>query len=98
MLYLFQVVCECCEGAEPGPAMDRLLRRMRDGALSEGGLLTLLHAVLEKDPSLHSPQLLSLLEEMERQAQQGNIQTGGTSERAEVCVCGRRRASWLVVD
>uniref|UniRef100_UPI003AACE0C4 zinc finger and BTB domain-containing protein 40 n=1 Tax=Centroberyx gerrardi TaxID=166262 RepID=UPI003AACE0C4 len=67
-----QVVCQCCEQADPGPAMERLISRMGEGVLSEAGVLTLLHTVQQKAPSSFPPRLLLLLEEVERQTQQGD--------------------------
>ncbi|KAM4625674.1 zinc finger and BTB domain-containing protein 40 isoform 2-T2 [Polymixia lowei] len=66
-----EVVSECFRGDDPGPALKRLMTGLRDGVLSEEGLLTLLRTVQEKSPSACPPRLLSLLEEAEGQTHQG---------------------------
>ncbi|KAM3878078.1 zinc finger and BTB domain-containing protein 40 [Diretmus argenteus] len=73
-----QVVCQCCEEAEPGPAVERLISSVREGNLSEDGLLTLLHAVQQKAPSSFLPRLLSLLEETPHG---GGWETGADAEQ-----------------
>ncbi|XP_071403644.1 zinc finger and BTB domain-containing protein 40 [Centroberyx affinis] len=77
-----RVVCQCCEQADPGPATERLMSRVREGVLSEAGVLTLLRTVRQKAPSSFPPRLLSLLEEVERQTQQGDgWETAAASEQ-----------------
>ncbi|XP_054472521.1 zinc finger and BTB domain-containing protein 40 isoform X2 [Anoplopoma fimbria] len=78
-----QVVCQCCEEeADPRSAMERLVSRVKEGQLSEGALLRLLQAVQLKAPSSFPSSLLSLVEEVERNAQQPKAtQTGVDSEK-----------------
>uniref|UniRef100_A0A8C2XDF9 Zinc finger and BTB domain containing 40 n=1 Tax=Cyclopterus lumpus TaxID=8103 RepID=A0A8C2XDF9_CYCLU len=77
-----QVVAQCCEEeeeADPRLALERLVSRVKEGQLSEGAVLRLLHAVQQKAAF---PSLLSLVEEVERNSQrpEGN-QTGVESEK-----------------
>ncbi|XP_069559355.1 zinc finger and BTB domain-containing protein 40 [Brachyistius frenatus] len=81
-----QVVCECCEEADPSAVMEKLLNRVKEGRLSEAALLKLLRAVQQKDSSSFPAALLSLLEEVEKNAEQpdgkqtGEQQNHTTSE------------------
>ncbi|XP_038551698.1 zinc finger and BTB domain-containing protein 40 isoform X1 [Micropterus salmoides] len=72
-----QVVCQCCEEADPSSALEKLMSRVKEGQLSEGGLLRLLRTVQQKAPSSFPTPLLSLVEETEGNTQEpeGN-QTG----------------------
>ncbi|XP_023280417.1 zinc finger and BTB domain-containing protein 40 [Seriola lalandi dorsalis] len=67
-----QVVCKCCEEADPHSALETLMSRMREGQLSERSLVTLLRSVQQKAPSSFLPSLVSLLEEVERSTQEPN--------------------------
>lgn len=76
-----QVVYQCCEEGDPSSTLETLMSRVKEGQLSEGGLLRLLRTVQQKAPSSFPPPLRSLLEEVEGNTQepQGN-QTGGKEE------------------
>ncbi|XP_068170955.1 zinc finger and BTB domain-containing protein 40 isoform X2 [Antennarius striatus] len=60
-----QVVCRCCEEAEPSAALEKLMSGVKDGQLSGAALLSLLRAIQEKAASCFPPSLLPLLEEPE---------------------------------
>ncbi|XP_064161583.1 zinc finger and BTB domain-containing protein 40 [Anguilla rostrata] len=47
-----KVVQECCGGADPREAAERLVTRVEEGELSEGGLLRVLQALEHSSPSL----------------------------------------------
>ncbi|XP_040015093.1 zinc finger and BTB domain-containing protein 40 isoform X2 [Xiphias gladius] len=76
-----QVVCQCCEEADPSSALEKLMSRVKEGQLSEGVLFRLLQTVQHKASSSFPPSLVSLLEEVERNTQEPNIgQTKANSE------------------
>lgn len=58
-----QLVCECCEEADPYPALEKLLSLVREEQLSEAALLTLLLTLQQQAPSSFPSPLLPLLEE-----------------------------------
>ncbi|XP_034080086.1 zinc finger and BTB domain-containing protein 40 isoform X2 [Gymnodraco acuticeps] len=58
-----QLVCECCEEADPYPALEKLLSLVREEQLSETVLLTLLLTLQQQAPSSFPSPLLPLLEE-----------------------------------
>ncbi|XP_030585289.1 zinc finger and BTB domain-containing protein 40 isoform X1 [Archocentrus centrarchus] len=72
-----QVVCQCCEEADPSPVLEKLMSKVKEGQISQEGLIKLLRTVKQKASSFFPTQLLSLLEEGENNIQQrdGN-QTG----------------------
>ncbi|XP_034724150.1 zinc finger and BTB domain-containing protein 40 isoform X3 [Etheostoma cragini] len=76
-----QVVCECCEEADPSSVLEKLLSRVEEGQLSEGAIVSLLRTVRKKAPSTFPTPLLSLLGEVERDTPEphGN-QTAGKEE------------------
>lgn len=65
-----QVVCECCEEADPSSALEKLMSRVKEGQLSEGALLRLLRTAQQKAPSSFPTPLLSLVEEVEGSTQE----------------------------
>ncbi|XP_044068624.1 zinc finger and BTB domain-containing protein 40 isoform X2 [Siniperca chuatsi] len=77
-----QVVCQCCDEADPSSALEKLMSRMKEGQFSEGALLRLLRTVQQKAPSSFPTPLLSLVEEVEGNTQEpeGN-QTGVDSRK-----------------
>ncbi|XP_041639925.1 zinc finger and BTB domain-containing protein 40 isoform X2 [Cheilinus undulatus] len=77
-----QVVCECCEEAEPSSAVEKLMSRVKEGQLSEGALIKLLHSVQQKSPSSFPSELLILMEEVEGDSQEPEEnQSGVDSEK-----------------
>lgn len=56
-----EVVSKCCEIGDPGLSVERLLEKAKEGALSEVGLIAVLHAVQETAPAPY-PRLMQLLE------------------------------------
>ncbi|XP_068598823.1 zinc finger and BTB domain-containing protein 40 [Brachionichthys hirsutus] len=62
-----RVVCRCCEGADPGSALEKLMSRVKDGRLRGAALLSLLRAVQREAASCFPPSLLPLLEEAEEE-------------------------------
>ncbi|XP_040890162.1 zinc finger and BTB domain-containing protein 40 [Toxotes jaculatrix] len=64
-----QVVCQCCEEADPSSAVEKLMSRVKAGQLSEGDLFRLLRTVHQETSSSFPPSLASLLEEVERNSQ-----------------------------
>ncbi|XP_041803755.1 zinc finger and BTB domain-containing protein 40 [Chelmon rostratus] len=77
-----QVVCQCCEEADPSSALEKLMSRVKEGRLSDGALVRLLRTVQQKAPSSFPTPLLSLLEEEEGNTQgpEGN-QSADDSEK-----------------
>ncbi|XP_070759034.1 zinc finger and BTB domain-containing protein 40 [Enoplosus armatus] len=73
-----QVVCRCCEEADPSSALEALMSRVKEGQLGEGALLRLLRAAQQKAPSSFPTPLLSLVEEAEGRTREseGGAQTG----------------------
>lgn len=73
-----QVVCQCCEEADPSSALEKLMSRVKEGRLSDGALVRLLRTVQQKAPSSFPTPLLSLLEEEEGNTQgpEGNQSAG----------------------
>ncbi|KAM9362137.1 zinc finger and BTB domain-containing protein 40 [Symphorus nematophorus] len=65
-----QVVCECCEEADPSSALEKLLSRVKEGQLSETAVLRLLRTVQQEAPSSFPTALLPLLEEEEENMQE----------------------------
>ncbi|KAM8757821.1 zinc finger and BTB domain-containing protein 40 isoform 2-T4 [Acanthopagrus schlegelii] len=65
-----QVVCHCCEEADPSSALEELMTRVREEQLGEGALLRLLRTVQQKSPSSFPTPLLALLKEEERNTQE----------------------------
>uniref|UniRef100_A0A1A8CPH7 Zinc finger and BTB domain containing 40 n=1 Tax=Nothobranchius kadleci TaxID=1051664 RepID=A0A1A8CPH7_NOTKA len=57
-----QVLRECCEEGEPSLALEKLMSRLRDGAISEPRLIQLLQAVQQKTLASFPTLLLPLLE------------------------------------
>ncbi|XP_070707799.1 zinc finger and BTB domain-containing protein 40 [Pempheris klunzingeri] len=77
-----QVVCQCCEEAEPSSALEKLMSRVKEGQLSEGALLRLLRTVRQQAPSSLPSALLSLVEEVEGNTQEPEeSQDGVDSEK-----------------
>ncbi|XP_063766346.1 zinc finger and BTB domain-containing protein 40 isoform X2 [Eleginops maclovinus] len=66
-----QLVCECCEEADPRSVLEKLLSRVRDEQLSEAGLLTLLLTLQQQAPSSFPCPLLPLLEEAQKRLPAG---------------------------
>ena len=81
-----QVVCECCEEADPSSVLEKLLSRVKEGQLSEEAIVSLLRTVRQKAPSSFPTPLLSLLGEADRDTPEphGN-QTAGKEGH---CVSG----------
>ncbi|KAM7006381.1 LOW QUALITY PROTEIN: zinc finger and BTB domain-containing protein 40 [Tautogolabrus adspersus] len=76
-----QVVCECCEEAEPSSALEKLMSKVKEGQLSEGSLITLLRSVQQEAPSSFPTPLLALLEEAEENSHEAEEnQSGGNEE------------------
>ncbi|KAF3689401.1 Zinc finger and BTB domain-containing protein 40 [Channa argus] len=65
-----QIVCECCEEADPSAALEKLMSRVTAGQLSEAELMKLLQTVQQNASSSFPPSLVSLLEEVERNTQE----------------------------
>lgn len=83
LFLLPQVVCECCEEADPSSALDKLMRRVEEEQLSEGMLFRLLRTVQKVAASSFPPSLVPLLEELERNSQESDSsQAGGKKERS----------------
>lgn len=81
---LFQVVCQCCEEADPSSVSEKLMSKVKEGQIGEEGLIKLLRTVKQKASSSCPTQLLPLLEELERSVgQPGGSQTGGKDEHRE---------------
>ncbi|KAM7402792.1 hypothetical protein PAMP_018003 [Pampus punctatissimus] len=77
-----QVVCDCCEEADCSSVMEKLMSRVKEGLISEGALLRLLHDVQQKAPSSFPTPLLPLLEEVEKNTQEPDrSQTGADSKQ-----------------
>ncbi|TKS70559.1 Zinc finger and BTB domain-containing protein 40 [Collichthys lucidus] len=76
-----QVVCQCCEEADPSSVMEKLMSAVKEEQLSEAALLRLLRTVQQKTSSSFPTPLLSLLDEVEGNMQEpeGN-QTWGKEE------------------
>uniref|UniRef100_A0A3Q0RM97 Zinc finger and BTB domain containing 40 n=1 Tax=Amphilophus citrinellus TaxID=61819 RepID=A0A3Q0RM97_AMPCI len=93
----FQVVCQCCEEADPSPVLEKLMSKVKEGQISQEGLIKLLRTVKQKASSFFPTQLLSLLEEGENNIQQrdGN-QTGGKDEYFD-CDCWEKTTMNVVV-
>uniref|UniRef100_A0A671W693 Zinc finger and BTB domain containing 40 n=1 Tax=Sparus aurata TaxID=8175 RepID=A0A671W693_SPAAU len=75
-VHFCQVVCHCCEEADPRSALEKLMSRVKEEQLDEGALLRLLRTVQEKAPSSFPTPLLALLkeEEEEEEEEEGNTQ------------------------
>lgn len=71
-----QVVCQYCEEADPSAALEKLMSRVKEGVLSEGGLVKLLRSVQQTAPSSFPSSLDSLLEEVERSTQEPSKDQG----------------------
>lgn len=67
---LFQVVCQCCEEADPSSVSEKLMSKVKEGQIGEEGLIKLLRTAKQKASSSCPTQLLPLLEELERSARQ----------------------------
>nr|XP_033482541.1 zinc finger and BTB domain-containing protein 40 isoform X1 [Epinephelus lanceolatus] len=65
-----QIVCQCCEEADPSSALKNLMSRVKEGQLSEEALLNLLRTVEQKAPNSFPTPLLSLVEEVEKNTQE----------------------------
>ncbi|XP_034549234.1 zinc finger and BTB domain-containing protein 40 isoform X2 [Notolabrus celidotus] len=76
-----QVVCECCEDAEPSSALENLMSRVKEGPLSERSLIRLLRSVQQNASSSFPTELLSLLEEAEQTSEDAEENQGGDSEK-----------------
>ncbi|KAM6980694.1 zinc finger and BTB domain-containing protein 40 [Aplochiton taeniatus] len=77
-----EIVFECCKEADPGSVVGRLLTSVREGTLSQEGLLTVLWAVQEKAPS-PCQRLLPLLEEIQTHGQQEATEEEGEEDDLE---------------
>lgn len=78
---LFQVVCQCCEEADPSSVLEKLMSKVKEGQMGEEGLIKLLRTVKQSASSSYPTQLLPLLEELERSMRQpDDSQTGGKDE------------------
>lgn len=82
-----QVVCQCCEEADPSSALEKLTSRVKEGRLGEGALLRLLRAVQQKAPSSFPTPLLSLVEEAEGNTQEPEENQSGGKEEHFVSPC-----------
>ncbi|XP_062271983.1 zinc finger and BTB domain-containing protein 40 [Scomber scombrus] len=69
-----QLVCECCEDSDSSSVMEKLMSRVKEGQISEGAFLRLLHTVQKKAPSTFPTPLLSLLEVEEEEEEERNTQ------------------------
>nr|XP_020473558.1 zinc finger and BTB domain-containing protein 40-like isoform X1 [Monopterus albus]XP_020473559.1 zinc finger and BTB domain-containing protein 40-like isoform X1 [Monopterus albus] len=67
-----RVVCQCCEEADPSSALEKLMSRVNEGQLSEGALFNLLRSIQQKAASTFPQSLVSLLEKVEKSAQEPN--------------------------
>ncbi|XP_019959837.2 zinc finger and BTB domain-containing protein 40 isoform X1 [Paralichthys olivaceus] len=76
-----QVVCQCCEEADPRSALEKLMSRVNEGQLSKGVLSRLLQTVQQKASISFPPSLLSLLEEERSTQEPKRYQTRATSEQ-----------------
>ncbi|XP_065811468.1 zinc finger and BTB domain-containing protein 40 isoform X1 [Labrus bergylta] len=79
-----QVVCECCEEAEPGSALEKLMSRVKEGQLGEASLIAMLRSVQQKAPPAFPAPLLALLEEAEENCHEEageENQSGAESEK-----------------
>ncbi|XP_024124930.1 zinc finger and BTB domain-containing protein 40 isoform X2 [Oryzias melastigma] len=80
-----EVVCCCCQEADPTSAAEKLVSRVKDGGISEGGMLQLLRAVKKKAPSSFPSSLLPLLEggEISAPASPPEADSGQSDSREE---------------
>ncbi|XP_018517266.1 zinc finger and BTB domain-containing protein 40 isoform X1 [Lates calcarifer] len=87
-----QVVCQCCEEADPSSALEKLMGRVREGQLSKRVLFKLLRTVQQEASSSFPPSLVSLLEEEEGNTEEpkggqtrvdSELQNGTRSEEKE---------------
>ncbi|XP_061689149.1 zinc finger and BTB domain-containing protein 40 isoform X3 [Syngnathoides biaculeatus] len=76
-----QLVCKCCEEAEPSTVVSKLLGKVEKGLFSEQTLLTLLRTVQQRAPSSFPVLLLSQLEELKNMQEPDGYQTGGGCEQ-----------------
>ncbi|XP_039468148.1 zinc finger and BTB domain-containing protein 40 isoform X1 [Oreochromis aureus] len=77
-----QVVCQCCEEADPSSVLEKLMSKVKEGQMGEEGLIKLLRTVKQSASSSYPTQLLPLLEELERSIRQpDDSQTGADSEQ-----------------
>ncbi|XP_028261822.1 zinc finger and BTB domain-containing protein 40 [Parambassis ranga] len=76
-----QIVCQCCEEADPSSALEKLMSRVKEGLISEAALPKLLWTLQQKTSSSFPEPLLSLLEETERNTKQ----PGAESEQQGSC-------------
>uniref|UniRef100_A0A1A7XF37 Zinc finger and BTB domain containing 40 n=1 Tax=Iconisemion striatum TaxID=60296 RepID=A0A1A7XF37_9TELE len=65
-----QVLSRCCEEGDPSSALEKLMSRLRDGAISEPRLIQLLQAVQQKTLSSFPTLLLPLLQDTKGNAPQ----------------------------
>lgn len=81
---LSQVVCRCCEEADPSSVSEKLMSKVKEGQIGEEGLIKLLRTAKQKASSSCPTQLLPLLEELERSVRQPDgSHTGGKDEHRE---------------
>ena len=75
-----QVVCKCCEIGDPGLTVQTLMGQVKEGAVSEEGLESLLYTVQEMapTPSLRLSQLL--------EGRAGALDAGGNVSSRGVCL------------
>nr|XP_046237521.1 zinc finger and BTB domain-containing protein 40 [Scatophagus argus] len=78
-----QVVCQCCEEADPCSALEKLVGTVKEGQLTEGALLRLLRALQKKSPSCFPRPLLPLLEEEGNPQEPQANQSGGEENQGE---------------
>ncbi|KAM6927803.1 zinc finger and BTB domain-containing protein 40 [Xenentodon cancila] len=64
-----QVVCRCCEEVDPNSALEKLMSRLRDGAITEQALLQLLRSIQKKAPTSFCTPLSSLLGDLVESSQ-----------------------------
>ncbi|XP_005749936.1 zinc finger and BTB domain-containing protein 40 isoform X5 [Pundamilia nyererei] len=77
-----QVVCRCCEEADPSSVSEKLMSKVKEGQIGEEGLIKLLRTAKQKASSSCPTQLLPLLEELERSVRQpDDSHTGADSEQ-----------------
>lgn len=83
MFVLSQIVCQCCEEADPSSALEKLMSRVKEGLISEAALPKLLRTLQQKTSSSFPEPLLSLLEETERNTKQ---QPGGRHKHCDYVI------------
>ncbi|XP_059185010.1 zinc finger and BTB domain-containing protein 40 isoform X2 [Centropristis striata] len=77
-----EVVCQCCEEADPSSVLEKLMSRVKEGQLSEGALFMLLQTVKRKAHSSVPKPLPPQVKEVESNAQEPEEhQTGVDSEK-----------------